>query len=109
MIKLVKRYIIGSITEGFYVLSRQQFQTIRIQGDARANSLYAQAPHGKDRILLPRGIVIGQDSTNGRTTEKLIPAIKNFIDPFNQYGIIIDKKSEIWIKNGSKLFRCIPI
>ncbi|GAO41089.1 ligand-binding sensor domain-containing protein [Flavihumibacter petaseus] len=56
-------YIAGTLTDGIYVLRRQEFSTVR-NSDRDANVFYATVPLGSDGVFTPRGLL---------TPERFVP------------------------------------
>lgn len=98
-----KRVFLGSPTEGLFIISRQQFQTIRIKGEARDNVFYAQIPYSENAVLMPNGHVVGRDMATGRVTDQLLPVL-NDINPNDKTFLIRDKNNTVWVTAGHMLF-----
>ena len=97
-----KTYL-GSRTNGLFIISRHQFQSMTVKGDNIANSLYAQIPYKDNTILTPTGIILGIDSLTKQVSEGRL-AILNKANPLDKQVIILDKNATIWVKKYQELF-----
>ncbi|WP_170982841.1 sensor histidine kinase [Dyadobacter frigoris] len=101
--QLNKQVFLGSGTEGLYVLSQQQFQTINVKGDFRDNVFYAQVPNDQNTVLTADGRIVGKDFTTRTTLDRFEPLIRR-LNGDDKFSMIKTKNGDIWTKQGSVLF-----
>jgi signal transduction histidine kinase len=95
---------LGSSTNGLYVLSKHQFQTLTVAGDNRPNIFYSQLPYQNNTVLTSTGIIAGKDVPANTIIDKRLPVLKNN-NPSDRRIIIRDKNSNIWVKSHETLIQ----
>lgn len=98
-----KTYL-GSRTNGLFVITGHQFQSLTLKGDNFANSVYSQLAFPQNTILTPTGFVLGKDAKTNTTFEKRLPIFQT-IDQADKQGILEDENGTIWVKKYEELFR----
>lgn len=101
------KIFLGSSTNGLYVLSKHQFQTLTVAGDNRPNIFYSQLPYQHNTILTSTGIIVGKDIPTNTVINKRLPILKKN-NPSDRRIIIRDKNANIWIKNHGILIQLSP-
>ncbi|WP_159478309.1 ATP-binding protein [Dyadobacter sp. 3J3] len=102
-----KKIYLGSVTEGLYILSRKQFQTLALSGPSRQNSLYAQIPYDDRSILTPNGNILGLEKKTGNIYERHLPFVETR-NPFDQRSMFRSVDGSIWLKNEVTLIHTGP-
>ena len=95
---------LGSSTNGLYVLSKHQFQTLTVTGDDRPNIFYSQLPYLNNAVLTSTGIIVGKDSLTDRIIDKRLRTMAK-INPFDARIIVRDRNDQLWIKNKENLIQ----
>ena len=95
---------LGSSTNGLYVLSKHQFQTLTVAGDNRPNIFYSQLPYKNNTILTSTGIIVGKDIPANTIIDKHLPILKKN-NPSDRRIIIRDKNANIWVKNHATVIQ----
>jgi signal transduction histidine kinase/ligand-binding sensor domain-containing protein len=95
---------LGSSTNGLYVLSKHQFQTLTVAGENRPNIFYSQLPYQNNTVLTPTGIIVGKDIRTNTIIDKRLPVLKES-NPSDRRIIIRDKNANIWVKNHGTLIQ----
>lgn len=92
-----QKVYLGSGTDGLYILTRHQFETLMVAGDHKSNVFYGQTPYNDHSVLTSGGRVIGKDPLSGKIVNELVPAFtgRGVID---QRVLVRDRKNTIWIK-----------
>lgn len=98
------RILLGSSVNGLYVLTRNQFRALTIQGKSADNVFYAQLPYSPNTILTPTGLLVGMDSLSGKSVVRRLPALAK-VDPAEKRVIARGTDSTIWIRQWSTLIR----
>ncbi|WP_170299252.1 ligand-binding sensor domain-containing protein [Larkinella terrae] len=98
-----QKVYLGSLTEGFFVLTRHQFQTLTIRGTPRENSLYAQLPYNAHAVLTPTGRIIGLDPRTGQPIEQHVSAIRR-VNPDDDRVSLRDHRGTLWLRHFQSLF-----
>jgi signal transduction histidine kinase len=94
----------GSISEGFYVLTKHSFETLRYQGKDMDNVFYAQLDYGKNAVMTPTGVILGKDPVTGKTVFGKLPFLEK-INPTDKRTFLRDKAGYIWAKAGDVLYQ----
>ncbi|WP_159469800.1 ATP-binding protein [Dyadobacter sp. 3J3] len=102
--KVNRKVYLGSGTDGFYVLSKHQFQAMTAMGDYLQNVFYAQLPYGNNAVFTASGDVVGKDQESGKMIDRKIPYIRavNFA---NKRTLVRDKYGNAWIPEGKSVFK----
>ncbi|SDE79587.1 Signal transduction histidine kinase [Dyadobacter soli] len=88
---------LGSSTNGLFVLTLHQFETVRVSGNDRPNIFYAQIPFGSNSVLTPTGIIAGKDNS-GKPIDKRLPLLEK-VNPSDKRVIFRDRQGNLWTKN----------
>jgi signal transduction histidine kinase/ligand-binding sensor domain-containing protein len=101
-----KRFFLGSVTKGLFVLKKKHFVTLRTTGNNLENVFYGQAVFDSNAVITPKGYILGKSKNSNQTVLKktLLLSLKSA----DGYGIITDKKGNTWHKSGSYL-SCINV
>ncbi|MEO6284616.1 MAG: two-component regulator propeller domain-containing protein [Dyadobacter sp.] len=94
----------GSISDGFYVLTKHSFETLRHQGKDMDNVFYAQLDYGKNAVMTPTGVILEKDPVTGKTFSGKLPFLEK-INPNDKRTLLRDKAGYIWVKAGDKLYQ----
>jgi signal transduction histidine kinase len=100
-----KKVFLGSPTNGLFVLTMHQFETVTLPGAGANNVFYAQLPYDSNSVVTPTGIVIGKKS--GKPIHSSLPALMN-VEGADDRTIFRDKRGDLWISRGWNLFRVNP-
>ncbi|WP_254411159.1 sensor histidine kinase [Dyadobacter diqingensis] len=101
--RINQKVYLGSATEGLFILSKQRFQALTIDGNSRDNVFYGQIPYSDNSVLTSMGRIIGRDSVTGRVFTKVLKHIEK-VNPTDKLTIIRDRDNTIWTKLGEDLF-----
>ncbi|RFS19627.1 hypothetical protein DVR12_21215 [Chitinophaga silvatica] len=96
-----QRLFIGSLTKGLFVYKCKQFSVLR-DGEGNDEVYYAQALHGDNALVVPRGFMFTTDGT-----KKEIPLLRK-IGRLDNYSIATDNKENNWYKDGRVLYKLTP-
>ncbi|WP_159467082.1 ATP-binding protein [Dyadobacter sp. 3J3] len=97
------RLFLGSVTKGLFVLKNKSFYTLRTKGNDLQNVFYGQAIFDSNSVITPKGYIVGKSLENKKVILKDYPLIQSE-KTADGYGIITDKKGNIWRKSGNILF-----
>lgn len=92
-----RRLFLGSTTQGVFVISQKEFQTVRREG--QRNEFYAQIPYDQNTILSSNGYLMTHDLLKGETRE--IFRSKEMLSWNGWWYTAQNKDSSFWIGNGS--------
>jgi signal transduction histidine kinase len=98
-----KRFFLGSVTKGLFVLKKKRFVTLRTKGNNLENVFYGQAVFDSNAVITPKGYILGKSKNSNQAVVKKIPLILSWKSA-DRYGIITDKKGNTWHKSGSYLY-----
>lgn len=101
--KINGKIFLGSGTQGLFVLSKQSFGVVNIDGDDRHNVFYGQMPFGENAVVTPNGFVLGKDPKNGKTIARRSDALFK-VNQWDGAVIIRDRNESVWVKDGEELF-----
>lgn len=99
-----QKLFMGSSTNGLFVISIPQFETIKVSGTDRPNIFYAQVPYDDNSVLTPTGIVAGKDVRTGKTIDRRLPEIEKFQSDDRRF-LFKDLQGNIWTKSGYTLIK----
>lgn len=108
--KVVKRLLLGSATHGLYVFKHKPFTTLLSGDNVLDNIFYAQTAYGENRILTPKGLILGK-SQGGKNKNGVLNASSPVVRAgFNIDGnsILRDNNGYIWSKSGYILYQYDP-
>lgn len=98
------RIFLGSAVNGLYILAKEQFRVLTVQGESLQNVFYAQLPYFANAILTPTGQLLGVDPRSNQVVAKSIPEIQK-ANPLEKRVIIKGPDDAVWIKGWNELFR----
>lgn len=99
-----QRIFLGSITNGLFVLKRKDFVTLRTKGTNLDNVFYGQTPYDSNKILTPRGFVLGRNRLDTEITSEKVSVISAEKNSSDSYGILTDKNGNVWRKSEGNLY-----
>lgn len=102
-----KKLFLGSNTNGLYVITLRQFQTLSLKGKER-NVFYGHIPFGANQILTADGLQVGLDSLTGKVIDKKLPVIQK-ANAIDKRVIVRDKNGTIWFKVNATLLQINPL
>lgn len=100
--EMTGKIFLGSGTEGLFMLTKHQFLTLNITGNARDNVFYAQQPYGENEVLTANGKIISKNFTTGKVTNKVLAVLAR-ANSLDKMVLVREKDGTIWTKRGSKL------
>lgn len=99
-----QKIYLGSGTDGLYILTRHQFETLMVAGEHKNNVFYGQTPYDDYSVLTSGGRLIGKDSLRGKIVSELVPAFAG-VQVVDQRVLVRDRKNTIWMMLGSEVVR----
>lgn len=94
-----QRFFLGSVTKGLFILKNKSFYTLRTKGNNLENVFYGQAIFDSNSVITPKGYILGKSLKSDKIILKDYPLIQSE-KPADGYGILTDKKGNIWRKSG---------
>lgn len=98
-----KRFFLGSVTKGLFVLKKKSFYTLRAKGNNLENVFYGQAIFDSNSVITPKGYILGKSLESSKNILKDYPLIQSERSA-DGYGILTDKKGNIWRKSGDHVY-----
>ncbi|MCF0056097.1 two-component regulator propeller domain-containing protein [Dyadobacter sp. CY356] len=105
--KQKKRLFLGSSTQGLFVFTGKDFQTIRFGINDADNAFYTQSVYGKNLVVTPQGSILGlieSGTKKGEVFNRILPVISSGFER-DGYSIVTDKQGNIWSKSGYHLYQ----
>lgn len=99
-----QKLFMGSSTNGLFVISIPQFETIKVSGNGRPNIFYAQVPYDENSVLTPTGIVAGKDPRTGKMIDRRLPEIEKLQSDDRRF-LFKDRQGNTWTKSGNTLIK----
>ncbi len=101
--KINQKLFLGSATDGFYVLSKHQFETLTIKGSYLDNVFYSQLPYHNNAVITTVGDIVGKDAETGKIIDQKVAALKA-ANLQNRRTLLKDKSGSIWIANRGDIY-----
>ncbi|GLU55915.1 sensor histidine kinase [Dyadobacter frigoris] len=98
-----RRFFLGSVTKGLFVLKNKSFYTLRTSGNNLENVFYGQAIFDSNSVITPKGYILGKSLKSSKINLKNFPLIHSEKSA-DGYGILSDRKGNIWRKSGDVVF-----
>ena len=102
-----KKIFLGSNTNGLYVITLRQFQTVSLKGKER-NVFYGHIPVAANQVLTADGLQVGLDSLTGKVIDQNLPVIQK-ANAIDKRVIVRDKNGTIWFKVNATLLQINPL
>ncbi|WP_254412512.1 sensor histidine kinase [Dyadobacter diqingensis] len=100
--RLHKKVLLGSLTQGLFVLTLHSFRNLKMPGGEIDNVFYAQIPFSKNSVLIPSGTEMGIDPETGLNFSRQIIDSKKIFKADRRVGLK-DRNGFIWIVGNANL------
>lgn len=98
---LYKRVFLGSLSQGLYVCTRMDFQTLYLKQGGQTNVFYAQSRFQDSSVVTNRGMVMRLKGHN--TVRKQLTALAQIKS--DRYMMALDRYQNIWTTRENKLYK----
>jgi signal transduction histidine kinase len=95
--EMTRRLFLGSFTRGLFVARQHDFELVQSPGAGDEN-YYAQAVYEADKVVTPRGFVLGPAAVGRK-----LPVFERLTTK-DQYSMLIDADKSIWVKLGEMVY-----
>ena len=99
-----QRFFLGSVTKGLFVLKRKDFVTLRTTGSNLDNVFYGQTAYDSGSVLTPRGFILSKNPSGLDAINKEASVIHNEKNSADGYGILTDKRGNVWRKSQGNIY-----